>query len=100
MKISELIQGLPYMEFRGRDVEVSHITYDSRKVCPGSLFVAIQGYDTDGHQYISQAEEKQAACLLVEKPVESSLPQVIVEDGKKTLTYVSAIFIEDRKSVV
>lgn len=92
MKISELIQGLPYMEFRGQDVEVSHITYDSRKVCPGSLFVAIQGYDTDGHQYISQAEEKQAACLLVEKPVESSLPQVIVEDGRKALAYVSAIF--------
>ena len=35
--------------------EVQDIAHDSRKVKPGSLFVAVRGFHSDGHQFISQA---------------------------------------------
>lgn len=42
------------------------VTSDSRKVIPGSLFVAVKGYSADGHDYIGTAIEKGAKCIVYE----------------------------------
>lgn len=42
------------------------VTSDSRKVIPGSLFVAVKGYSSDGHDYIGTAIEKGAAAIVYE----------------------------------
>ncbi len=47
---------------------VAGITHDSRRVSPGSLFVAMVGQATDGHDYIPAAVEAGAAAILGEKP--------------------------------
>lgn len=46
-----------------KDLKVTGITSDSRKVVPGSLFVAYQGVGTDGHKYIQQAIDKGAVAV-------------------------------------
>ena len=48
-------------------VEITSIEEDSRQVVPGSLFVAIKGFETDGHIYIKQALDKGAAAVLSER---------------------------------
>jgi UDP-N-acetylmuramoyl-L-alanyl-D-glutamate--2,6-diaminopimelate ligase len=49
-----------------RTREITSLVYDSRRVVPGSIFVAIKGYHTDGHSYIPQARERGAAAIVVE----------------------------------
>lgn len=53
---------------------------DTRKLQSGNLFVAIPGERVDGHDYIEEALQKGAAAALVTRKVESTLPQLVVED--------------------
>ena len=47
-------------------IEVTSVCNDSRKVAPGSLFVAVKGYASDGHSFIATAVEKGAAVIVCE----------------------------------
>ena len=53
MYLSDILDGLAFTELQGSaDVEITSVTFDSRKVQPGSLFVAVKGTLVDGHDYI------------------------------------------------
>ncbi len=56
--------------------EVSGITFDSREVEPGHLFVAMPGTAHDGHAFVAKAFELGAVAALVSKPVDG--PHVLV----------------------
>ena len=62
MQLKELVKNI---HFKGipDNREISAITYDSRKVKPGTLFVAIAGENSDGHEFIPQAIENGAAAI-------------------------------------
>ncbi len=67
MKLSEILSGISDLKAKGSiDVDIKNIACDSRKVTPESLFVAIKGYDVDGHDYIEEAIEKGASAILLE----------------------------------
>ncbi len=70
----------------GGDDEFAGVSIDSRTIERGQLFVALRGDRFDGHAFIAAAAERGAAALLVEKPVQSSLPQVVVGDSLSALT--------------
>ncbi len=80
MRLSELFDGYNSLNFVER--EVFGLSYDSRQVKDGHVFFAIRGYNTDGHLFIREAEERGAVALVVERPVETKLPYVRVEDAK------------------
>ncbi len=63
--------------------EVSGVTFDSREVAPGDLFIAMPGTVHDGHQFIGQAIAAGASGLIVAKPIDH--PHVLVEDVTKAL---------------
>jgi UDP-N-acetylmuramoyl-tripeptide--D-alanyl-D-alanine ligase len=65
---------------RGEDVLVRGMVLDSRKVRPGSLFLALPGARTDGHDFLPQAREAGAAAALVTRWVDDPLPQLRVAD--------------------
>ena len=58
--------------------DVSGITFDSREVEPGDLFVAMPGTVDDGHRFVSSAFEAGAAGAIVSQPVDG--PHVLVDD--------------------
>ena len=64
----------------GQDTEFSGIDIDSRRVRPGSLFVALTGTHHDGHDHLDEAQSRGAAAALVARPVLTSLPLLIAED--------------------
>lgn len=67
MKLSEILNGISDLKAKGNiDIDIEDIACDSRKVKTESLFVAIKGYDVDGHDYIEEAINKGAAAILVE----------------------------------
>lgn len=75
------------------DVEVSGISYNSRATKPGDVFVAVTGFQTDGHKYIPNALENGAVCVVCERPQENiGVPCVVVENSRKALAEMSCNF--------
>lgn len=66
------------------------ITDDSRRVRPGSLFIAITGKVRDGHEYIPAAIESGAAAVLCEHAVSHAIPQIIVNNGRRSAAVAAA----------
>lgn len=74
-----------------KDVEISYITDDSRKVKPGCAFVCIKGKNFDGHTVAKQASENGAAVIIAEKDVGCE-NQVIVENTRSVYAKMCAEF--------
>lgn len=55
MQVKEVLQGMEYVRRAGADAEIAGVEYDSRRVRPGALFVAMRGESTDGNRYIDNA---------------------------------------------
>lgn len=72
------------------DLAFTGITTDSRQVVPGMLFAALPGETFDGHDYISQATERGAVAVLVERKVESEVPTLRVDDVLAALGSLAA----------
>ena len=67
MILEKVINGCGCTLIKGdAGIEVTSVCNDSRKVTPGSLFVAVRGYASDGHSYIATAVEKGAAVIVCE----------------------------------
>jgi UDP-N-acetylmuramoyl-L-alanyl-D-glutamate--2,6-diaminopimelate ligase len=70
MKLHELARGVPEAHLEGNgDVEITGIAYDSRRVKPGDLFVAVEGIQVDGHVFASDAVTRGAAAVAVGRDV-------------------------------
>jgi UDP-N-acetylmuramoyl-tripeptide--D-alanyl-D-alanine ligase len=65
------------------EFSVSGVTFDSREVIGGELFIALRGESTDGHRFVGQARERGAAGFLVGEPVEGA--HVLVADTTAAL---------------
>ncbi len=96
MKLVQLLEGLAGYSASGDiDVEITNIAYDSRKVRQGSLFVCIDGFVSDGHQYIGQAVEAGAAAVMIQKGgFPEGVASLKVPDSRIGLAHVSAAFFE------
>lgn len=68
VKLSDIINKLPVKSTSGNlEKDITQIDFDSRKVVPGSLFVAIRGTQVDGHQFIAAAIQKGAVAIMAEE---------------------------------
>jgi UDP-N-acetylmuramyl-tripeptide synthetase len=98
VQLEELLKGVPFLALAGDTLmggAIGMITCDSREVIPGSLFVAIKGYCTDGYRFISSAVERGAAAVICEEfppDIASSCCYIKVSDGRQALAEVARIF--------
>ena len=91
MKLKELLHGLDVLELHADEtLDIIGVHYDSRQVMRGGLFVAISGFQTDGHKYIPKAAENGAACIVCEKKPEMQIPYVLVSDARAALAVLGA----------
>jgi len=74
------------------EIEVRSLHYDTRNVRPGGLFVAIEGFTTDGHQYVQDAIGKGAVAVIAQKPITASVPVIQVANTRQALAVVSDHF--------
>ena len=65
--LSEIVQALTNKTIRSYELPITEAVIDSRKVIPGSLFIALPGEQTDGHQYINSAFKRGANFALISK---------------------------------
>ncbi len=94
--ISELARALPGARpAGGGDAGVRGLAYDSRRVRPGDLFVAVPGFESDGHDFARAALEAGAAALVLEREVKGvpkDTPRLIVPSGREALARLADVF--------
>ena len=93
MKLSALLQGIEVLELHADpQLEVTAVISDSRKVQPGSLFVAVSGFASDGNRFIPMAMEKGAVVVVTAKKPEMDVPYVLVASDRLALALLGTNF--------
>jgi UDP-N-acetylmuramoyl-L-alanyl-D-glutamate--2,6-diaminopimelate ligase len=97
--LSDILDGLAFTELQGSaDVEIYAVVFDSRKVTPGALFVAVKGTLVDGHDYIEQAIKQGAVAVICEElpaRVTGEVDFFMVADSSVALGIVAANFYDN-----
>lgn len=94
MTLKELVKNIECEIFGNGELEIKGIAYDSRKVQDGYLFIAIKGFETDGHKYIDSAVKNGAVAVLGEDDVECGCTYVKAKDSRKALALTSAEYFD------
>ena len=93
MKLSTLLQGIEVLELHADpQLDVTAVISDSRKVQPGSLFVAVSGFASDGNRFIPMAMEKGAVVVVTAKKPEMDVPYVLVASDRLALALLGTNF--------
>ena len=94
MKLKELLEGIEVLDATAdMEMEILHVSYDSRATQPGDLFVAMTGFAADGHAFIGKAMAAGASAVLCQKqPEDPAVPYVRVADSRRALAEVGANF--------
>lgn len=105
MLLQYLIENLTTNEVKGTtNVEIGKIEYDSKKIEKNDVFVAIKGYAQDGNDYITEAIDKGAICIIVENDVDTNLYEgkdvtvIKVDNSRIALTVVSSTYYDNPSS--
>jgi UDP-N-acetylmuramoyl-L-alanyl-D-glutamate--2,6-diaminopimelate ligase len=92
--LRQLVNVLPAKQVSGDlDLKIKKIEYDSRRIKPGDLFVAMSGFSEDGYHYIHSAVERGAVAVVAEKEGDCrSRAKVLVPDAREALALLSSRF--------
>ena len=84
------------VEVRGKLPEtVTSVEDDSRRVGPGSLFIAVKGSERDGHAYLERARDAGAAAAVVEVSAGGTMPAIVVRNGRRAAAVVAAAAFDE-----
>ena len=95
MQLSQLLQDVQHTSNKTfQEIEIRAVAYDSRKVGPDCLFVAIKGERTDGNLFTAQALERGAVAILSESsaPIGFSGCWIQVDNARQALARAAAAF--------
>ena len=91
MKLEKLLQGVEVLSLcADPEMEITGMAFDSRKVCPGDLFMAVSGFATDGNRFIPAAMEKGAGVVVTAKAPEQDVPYVLVSSDRLAMAQIAA----------
>ena len=97
MELKKLLAGIENFKTKGDiEIDIKKVVSNSKKVVPNSLFVAVRGYDFDGHQYVGEAIEKGATAVMLDMSADfknikipNGVTVIITDDTRKALARVS-----------
>ncbi|ADQ17976.1 UDP-N-acetylmuramoyl-L-alanyl-D-glutamate--2,6-diaminopimelate ligase [Leadbetterella byssophila] len=96
MLLSDILYNISLITVSGKtDIEIEQITFDSRQVNKGTLFVAVPGTQSDGHDYIETAIDAGASAVLCEvlpKMLEEEVTYIQVENSAKSMGIAAGNF--------
>ncbi len=92
MRLDAVIPGAPA---GARDLEIADLAYDNRAVKPGALLFCVPGFTRDGHEFAPEAIERGAVALVVERPLNLGVPEVVVPSVRAVMAQAAAAFYGD-----
>lgn len=75
--------------------DVSALAVDSRNVANGNLFIAVRGSSSDGHQHAAEAVSRGAALLVVERPLQLGVPEIVVSESTRAAHVLAGAWFDD-----
>jgi len=91
--LERLIAGLaPAEVLDSAPVDVLDLAYDTGAVAPGALFFCVPGRRADGHDFAGAAVAAGAVALVVERPLDLPVPQLVVGDARKAMAAAAVEF--------
>jgi len=95
-KLSSILEGIKYFGTADNRL-IESISYDSRKIKNNSLFIAISGFESDGHNYIKNAIKEGAVAILVDINFDQkySIPLLKVQNTRKAMSRIAANFFNN-----
>jgi UDP-N-acetylmuramoyl-L-alanyl-D-glutamate--2,6-diaminopimelate ligase len=95
MDLERLVTALGPQEVRGgAPLDVTDLAYDTRSVTPGAMFFCVPGERADGHDFAPDAVERGASALVVERPLDLAVPQLIVPSSREAMAVAADEFFE------
>src|SRR5207249_2978295 len=94
VKFSELLRGTGASR-SGGDPWISGLDYDSRRIQPGWVFVALRGSSTDGNRFINSAVKNGAVAIVTDSPADrqpDGVAWALVSHGRQALARLSASY--------
>lgn len=98
MWIYEALNGVETLERTSSTADVLRVQYDSRRVRPGDVFVAMRGRSTDGNRFIASAMERGAAAIVTDSleafQQRGGVPFYLVANGRRALARIAANLLD------
>lgn len=101
MKLKEILVGIEGLKVRGDlDIDITHLDKDSRNIKENGLFIAIKGFESDGHDYIETAINQGAKAVILQegvtaatiKKIPAEITVVVAKDTRYALAICSCNF--------
>ena len=87
MNLNSIIFGIEGLKAKGNlDIEINNISNDSREIKQNDLYIAIKGFDTDGHKYIKSAIQNGAIAVMIDE----DMIKDVIKDIKEGITIITA----------
>ena len=99
MELKQIIQDLPFKGMKNyQNIQIDNLTNSSTTDTQNAIYFCLKGSKVDGHDFAAQAVENGAKCLVVEHYLDLPVPQILVDNSRKAMSAISAIFYEFDKS--
>lgn len=98
MLLEKLVNSIDYIELvncEEKSIEISGISYNSKKTEPNDIFICLTGEHVDGHEYAEEAILNGASVCVVERRLNLDIPQVVVHSTDEMIAKISSIFYEE-----
>ena len=99
MRLKQILKGIEHKIIMGQpQLNISNLQYDSRKIEANDLFIAIRGFNVDGHDYIEEAVKKGAIAVIVDKELANYFPgltYIKVDNTRKEMAVLAKNFFSD-----
>ncbi len=94
MRLADLVESIKVRAVVGEitEIEIEHLSIDSRKRGKNTLFICLKGKKTDAHTCIRQVIRNGGVALIVEEKLEVDIPQIVVQDTREVLGILSSEF--------
>lgn len=98
MKLNDILKNISYTLLKGNlDIEINDIKYDSRKVNKGDIYVALIGFNSDGHEFINDAIKNGANTIVISRimDIKEDVNIIKVDDTRIALAYMSKSYFNN-----
>lgn len=98
MKLYDIISNLKFIGIKNyQDMDIDSLTCDSKEKLNNGLYFCIKGTKTDGHEFAMESVNNGAICLVVDHFLDIPIAQIMVENVRATMSYISSIFFGTNK---
>ena len=99
MQLYDIISNLKFIGIKNyQDKDIDSLSCNSKEKLTNGIYFCIKGLNFDGHDYATESIAQGAVCLVVERYLDLPITQILVENVRSAMSYISSVFYETYKS--